>query len=129
MRANHRRSSKHRQLISGGIYEHRINQEAFHRLVEMMNRASSKQRGTLLFSLLTTKELADVTRRIRIAELLLNGKSYDEIGEQTGSSRNTIALVARGLDRYERIIPQLLNPDSTVGTAGEYFTNRLKRGK
>ncbi len=47
--------------------------------------------------ILTMKELQDISQRIEVAIMLDQGKSYNEICEQTGASTATISRVNRCL--------------------------------
>ncbi|MFA5270147.1 MAG: helix-turn-helix domain-containing protein [Patescibacteria group bacterium] len=121
--------TKNDLLISGGVYEHRIDSDGLNRLVELFRKSVPRSTRSLLFDLLTKKELADISRRIIIAEMILNGLTYDEIGKRLDCSRNTIATIATSLNRPDSILTKLLNPELSVGGPENYFANRLKKGK
>jgi len=116
-------------LISGSVYEHRIDSDGLNRLVELLQKAVPRSTRSLLFDLLTKKELADLSRRIIIAEMILNGLTYDEIGKRLDCSRNTIAIVATSLSRPSGVLNKLLDPSIDSDSPENYFSNRLKKGK
>ena len=84
---------------------------------------------SLLLSLLTKKELADLTRRVRIAEMLLNGLTYEQIEKRAGTAKNTIALIKQGITSHEGTVTKLLHPEMGQSDIDQYFVNRLRRGK
>lgn len=45
----------------------------------------------------TPKELKDLGDRLRVAELLIEGRTYEQIIEETGMSSTTIARINRAL--------------------------------
>ncbi len=45
----------------------------------------------------TVKELLDISQRLRVAEMLKTGKSYQEISAETGASTATISRVNKCL--------------------------------
>jgi uncharacterized protein YerC len=116
-------------LISGSVYEHRIDPDGLSRLVELLRKAIPRSIRPLLFDLLTKKELADISRRIIIAEMILNGLTYDEIRKRLDCSRNTIATVANSFGRPDGVLAKLLDPSTESSDSENYFANRLKKGK
>lgn len=50
-----------------------------------------------LEDIMTPKELQDLSDRLAVAQLLFNGKTYEEITERTGMSSTTIARINRTL--------------------------------
>lgn len=59
----------------------------------------------------TIKEMIDISQRLRVAELLSEGKNYIEIAAETGASTATICRVNRcvmyGSGGYREIIARL----------------------
>lgn len=45
----------------------------------------------------TIKEISDISQRLKVAEMLADDKSYQEISKQTGASTTTISRVNRSL--------------------------------
>lgn len=68
---------------------------------------------TLLADLCTVKEIEQMDQRIRSATLLMEGKTYTQITEETGISTVTLSRVSRALQYgsggYSRILKQLIN--------------------
>ena len=60
---------------------------------------------------LTTKEIQDIAQRLKAAKMLANGKSYLDVGIETGMSTATISRVSKALERgaggYKMIISRL----------------------
>lgn len=61
--------------------------------------------------LLSETEAVMIARRIQIAKLLLQGKSYEQIAQQLHASHLTIAGIQRwlqgGFGGYEKLVPRL----------------------
>ena len=61
--------------------------------------ASQEECRNLLEDLLTGREIESLSQRIRVAQLLRQGSTYQEVEERTGASTATIGRVNRCL-RY-----------------------------
>ncbi len=48
---------------------------------------------------LTTKEILDISQRLKAAKMLKSGKSYTEVVRDTGMSSATICRVSKALER------------------------------
>lgn len=76
----------------------------------------------LLRDLLTTKEVRNLTKRLRIAKLFLSGRKYDEIVDEVNCSLGTVAKVKIWLDQggqgLQRVIMQLPKRRSKPGRPG-----------
>jgi len=49
----------------------------------------------VLDDLLTEEEILDLAQRIKIAKLILDGKTYDEIAERVGTSTSTVSKIGQ----------------------------------
>ncbi len=80
-------------------------------LKALVSLETEAQARLLLEDLLTAKEVADLTQRLRVAQLLLNKENYATVSEQTGASSATISRVNRcvvyGGGGYETILQKL----------------------
>ncbi len=56
---------------------------------------NSKDLSNFLDDLLTEEEILDLAQRIKIAKLILAGKTYDEIAEKVGASTSTVSKVGQ----------------------------------
>lgn len=60
---------------------------------------------------LTTKEIQDIAQRLKAAKMLANGKSYLDVGIETGMSTATISRVSKALERgaggYKMVLARL----------------------
>lgn len=65
-------------------------------LVETIKK-SSKDLSNFLDDLLTEEEILDLAQRIKIAKLILEGKSYDEISESVDTSTATVSKIGQVL--------------------------------
>ncbi len=65
-------------------------------LVETVKK-SSKDLSNFLDDLLTEEEILDLAQRIKIAQAILNDKTYDEIAESVGTSTATVSKVGQVL--------------------------------
>lgn len=65
--------------------------------------------------LLTENEVKMLSKRLRIAKLLLNGKNYEEIMEEVRTARATIAKVAAWLSErgegFKKVVEKLPEPE------------------
>ncbi len=56
---------------------------------------SSKDLSTFIDDLLTEEEILDLAQRIKIAKLILDGKTYDEISEKVNTSTATVSKIGQ----------------------------------
>ena len=67
-------------------------------LVKTLRRIkSAKQLSDFLDDLLTEEEILDLAQRLKIAKLILTGKTYDEIAEKIQASTSTITKIGQVL--------------------------------
>ena len=72
--------------------------EKFDRLFEAVQGLKSVEEYRKFFEdVCTIKELADITQRLEVAQLLHSGKSYQEVSALTGASTATISRVNKCL--------------------------------
>ncbi len=82
------------------------------RLFEAINAVESvKECRLFLYDLCTMRELEDMALRLQVAELLLDGCTYEEIIEKTAVSTATISRINRfiqyGSGGYKSVIEKL----------------------
>ena len=56
---------------------------------------SSKDLALFIDDLLTEEEILDLAQRIKIAKLILEGKTYDEIAVKVGTSTSTVSKIGQ----------------------------------
>lgn len=56
---------------------------------------SSKDLSLFIDDLLTEKEILDLAQRIKIARLIFDGKTYDEIAEKVKTSTSTVSKIGQ----------------------------------
>lgn len=56
---------------------------------------SSKDLSNFIDDLLTEEEILDLAQRIKIAKLILEGKTYDEIAEEVKASTSTVSKIGQ----------------------------------
>ena len=56
---------------------------------------NTKQLSALLDDLLTEEEILDLAQRIKIAKLIISGKTYEEISEKIQASTSTITKIGQ----------------------------------
>ncbi|KKS14258.1 hypothetical protein A2617_02930 [Candidatus Daviesbacteria bacterium RIFOXYD1_FULL_41_10] len=56
---------------------------------------SSKDLSAFVDDLFSEEEILDLAQRIKIAELILDGKTYDEIAELVNASTSTVSKVGQ----------------------------------
>ena len=72
--------------------------EAEIKLFEAVTRLNTVEECAAFFEdICTIKELQDISQRLEVAEMLNNGKNYQEISKQTGASTATICRVNKCL--------------------------------
>ena len=80
-------------------------------LKALVSLETEEEARLLLEDLLTAKEVADLTQRLRVAQLLLNDENYATVSQETGASSATISRVNRcvvyGGGGYETILQKL----------------------
>ena len=129
--------TKSQLLTLGGVSVYNIEPAEITRLAKLISKTPNAQLPKLLEALLTKRELVDIIRRILIAEMLLQNKTYDKIQQVIKTSPSTIALVQQSLDKHNGILADAVDqqpkrffinniqPDPTQ----EYFRNRIRKGK
>ncbi len=60
-------------------------------------KKSSKDLSNFLDDLLTEEEILDLAQRIKIAQAIIAGKTYDEIAESVGTSTATVSKIGQVL--------------------------------
>lgn len=71
-------------------------------LVDTLRKLKSqKDLSNFIDDLLTEEEILDLAQRLKIAKLILDGKTYDEIAEKVGTSTSTISKIGQIL-KYEK---------------------------
>lgn len=72
--------------------------EAEIKLFEAITRLNTVEECAAFFEdICTIKELQDISQRLEVAEMLNNGKNYQEISKVTGASTATICRVNKCL--------------------------------
>lgn len=67
-------------------------------LVDILRKLkSSKDLSNFIDDLLTEEEILDLAQRLKIAKLILDGKTYDEIAEKVGTSTSTVSKIGQVL--------------------------------
>ncbi len=71
---------------------------------------------SFLQDLMTIKEIQDMSQRLRVAQLLEEGKAYQQISENVSVSSATISRVSRALNYgeggYGMVLERLKNAES-----------------
>ena len=71
------------------------NNDNFYKAIMSLKNEDSCRR--FFEDICTPKELKDLGDRLKVAELLVEGKTYEKITEETGMSSTTIARINRAL--------------------------------
>jgi TrpR-related protein YerC/YecD len=64
-------------------------------VVTLRKLKSSKDLSNFIDDLLTEEEILDLAQRIKIAKLILDGKTYDEISEKVNTSTATVSKIGQ----------------------------------
>lgn len=76
----------------------KINEAAVHRLYETVVQLKTVEECAAFFEdICTIKEIQDISQRLQVAQLLHEGKNYQEISRSTGASTATICRVNKCL--------------------------------
>ena len=83
-------------------------------LYDVILSVENKQELSNLFDdLCTYKEIENMAGRIRAAVLLMEGKTYSEIIEETGISSATLSRISkcirRGSGGYTKVVPRVID--------------------
>lgn len=78
-------------------------------------RKSSKDLSNFLDDLLTEEEILDLAQRLKIAKLILDGKSYDEISETVSTSTATVSKIGQVLKYGKGGLQKVLGKKSKGG--------------
>lgn len=77
----------------------------------ILTLTSEEECAAFFEDLCTIKELQDLSLRLRVAEMLKDGKKYQDIGTETGASTATISRVNRclnyGCGGYKKVLEDL----------------------
>lgn len=66
-------------------------------LTETLKKLKSSDLPNFLDDLLTEEEILDLAQRIKIAQLILDGKTYEEISKKVGTSTSTVSKIGQVL--------------------------------
>lgn len=64
-------------------------------LVDTLRKLKSKDLSNFIDDLLTEEEILDLAQRLKIARLILENKTYDEISEKVGTSTSTVSKIGQ----------------------------------
>jgi len=71
-------------------------------LIETLSKLKFKKAlADFLDDVLTEEEILDLAQRIKIAQLILDGKTYDEISQKVGTSTSTVSNIGQAI-KYGR---------------------------
>lgn len=67
-------------------------------LLDAIKKAkNARELPDFLDDLLTEEEILDLAQRLKIAKLIIDGKTYDEIAEKVGTSTSTVSKIGQVL--------------------------------
>ncbi|MDP3973683.1 MAG: YerC/YecD family TrpR-related protein [Candidatus Daviesbacteria bacterium] len=64
-------------------------------LVDTLRKLKSKDLANFIDDLLTEEEILDLAQRLKIAKLILEEKTYDEIAGKVGTSTSTVSKIGQ----------------------------------
>jgi len=79
----------------------KLNLEKDKKLLVETFKKSMRDLFNFLDDLLTEEEILDLAQRVKIAQQILGGKTYDEIAESVGTSTATVSKIGQVL-KYGR---------------------------
>lgn len=125
-----RNRTKKQLLTTGGSSSYYLNSGDFNALIKLFFQASTQQQFKLLLkSLLTNRELVDITRRMIVGRMLLEGLTYQEIRKKNKSMPTTISLIKKNMLMDGEILKSLIEQTYNLTAADKYIKRRLKKGK
>lgn len=78
------------------MIDKKVNEEMLSDLFELIASMSTAEECRLLFDdLCTIKEVEQMAQRVRAAKLLIDGKTYNQVIEETDISSATLSRVSR----------------------------------
>ena len=94
-----------------------LNSENVKMLVKALTCIDSQEDcKAFLEDLLTAQELVEIAQRFKVAEMLVQKRTYEEIARSTGASTATISRVNRcirfGDGGYQRVLDRISAPDA-----------------
>ena len=94
-----------------------LKDEATDQLFEAILSLQNKEECYKFFEdICTIKEIEAMSQRLKVARMLKEGATYDQVAEQTGASTATISRVKRylnyGADGYNLILNRLLEEET-----------------
>ncbi len=78
-------------------------------LVETIKK-STRDLSNFLDDLLTEEEILDLAQRIKIAQSIIAGKTYDEIAESGGTSTATVSKIGQVLKYGKGGLEKVMKP-------------------
>jgi len=65
-------------------------------LLDLLKKAqAARELSAFLDDLLTEEEILDLAQRLKIAKLIIEGKTYDEIAEKVNTSTSTVSKIGQ----------------------------------
>jgi len=121
--------SDNQTLTTGGRGDYYLDSQDFNKLANLLSQASAHQLKPLLKSLLTNRELVDITRRIIVGKMLLEGFTYQEIQKRTKNAARTTSFVKQSMLTNGGILKKLIEQTYNLAPIDRYIKRRLKKGK
>jgi len=129
LREIQRGNTKAKILSTGGGGNYHIDANDFDKLANLFSTASTQQMKPLIKSLLTKREIVDITRRMLIAKASLEGSTYEEINQKTKAGKQTISFVKQSILMNDGILKKLIEQTDNLTPVDQYIKRRLKKGK
>lgn len=77
---------------------------------------NQKSLSAFLDDLLTEEEILDLAQRLKIAKLILEGKTYDEIAEKVKTSTSTVSKIGQVLKYGKSGLAMAFSKSKTIGS-------------
>lgn len=85
-------------------------------LLDLLKKAkSARELSAFLDDLLTEEEILDLAQRLKIAKLIIEGKTYDEIAEKVKTSTSTVSKIGQVLKYGKAGLAKAFSKPKTSG--------------
>lgn len=85
-------------------------------LIDSLKKAiKTRELSSYIDDLLTEEEILDLAQRLKIAKLIIEGKTYDEIAEKVNTSTSTVSKIGQVLKYGKGGLAKLFPKPKTRG--------------
>ncbi len=117
----------YRIKTTAGKRSYQWNYDEFLYLIHTLTKAKDfKKIFNLFIDIHTPKEISEIIRRVHIASMLQDNKTYSEIQELTNASSGTITRIHQKFFRQKSVLSEIL---SQAGSFENFLKKRVQIGQ